>query len=110
MNPTLDSLCLCSYNSTGFGIPAQNYISDLLIFSDILCLQEHFLQDCKDKKVSNTNILRERYDNQPEMYIVPAVKSNSQISRGRGSGGLATIWKRTLTKYVSRVESICRLR
>ena len=38
------------------------------------------------------------------MYILPAVKSNSQISRGRGIGGLATLWKRSLTKYVSRVD------
>ena len=91
MASQLDSLCLCSYNSTGFGIPVQNFISSLLAFSDILCIQEHFLQDCNDKKVSNTNILRKKFDNEFDMFIVPAVKSCSQISRGRGAGGLATI-------------------
>ena len=98
-----DTLCLCSYNSTGFGLSAQNYMRTLLLFSDILCIQEHFLQDCKDKKASNTNILRNKFDDH-DMYIVPAVKSKSQISRGRGTGGLATLWKRSLTKYVTKVE------
>ena len=98
-----DSLCVCSHNSTGFGISSQNYISSLLVFSDILCIQEHFLQDCGDKKSSNTNLLRKRFNNH-DMFIVPAEKNNSQISRGRGKGGLATIWKRGLTKYVMKIE------
>ena len=44
-----DNLNICSYNSTGFGIAAQNYIDKLLLFSDILCVQEHFLLDSNDK-------------------------------------------------------------
>ena len=39
------------------------------------------------------------------MFIVPAKKNNSQVSRGRAKGGLATIWNKTLTKYVSKVKS-----
>ena len=38
------------------------------------------------------------------MYIVPAFKDNSQISKGRGKGGLATIWNRKMTKYVSKIK------
>ena len=38
------------------------------------------------------------------MFIVPAEKDSSQISRGRGKGGLATLWDRNLTKYVSQVK------
>ena len=38
------------------------------------------------------------------MYIVPAKKDNDRISRGRASGGLATIWKKSITKYVSQVK------
>ena len=38
------------------------------------------------------------------MFIVPGKKDNSQVSRGRAKGGLATIWKKSLTKYVSRVK------
>ena len=40
------------------------------------------------------------------MFIVPAMKNSDQVSRGRGKGGLATIWKKNLTKYVSRIK--CR--
>ena len=39
------------------------------------------------------------------MFIVPAKKNNSQVSRGRAKGGLATIWNKTLTKYVSKANS-----
>ena len=38
------------------------------------------------------------------MYIVPAVKSDSAVTRGRGSGGLCTLWSKSYTKYVSKVE------
>ena len=104
MASPINCICLCSYNSTGFGISSQNYISSLLVFSDILCIQEHFLQHCKDKKVSNTSILRKKFDDEFDMFIVPAVKNCNQISRGRGAGGLATIWKRSLTKFVSQAS------
>ena len=39
------------------------------------------------------------------MFIVPAAKDNNQVSKGRAKGGLVTLWKKTLTKYVSRVKS-----
>ena len=38
------------------------------------------------------------------MHIVPAVKSNLAVTRGRGSGGLVTMWNKRLTKYVSKVR------
>ena len=38
------------------------------------------------------------------MFIVPAYKDNTQVSRGRGSGGLATLWHKSLTKYVSKIQ------
>ena len=38
------------------------------------------------------------------MFIVPAQKQNTQISKGRGKGGLATIWDKNLTKYVSKIK------
>ena len=76
----------------------------LLLFSDILCVQEHFLQDSKDKKYSNTNKLRNQFSTMHDMFIVPAYKDNTQVSRGRGVGGLATVWHKSLTKYVSKVK------
>ena len=97
------NICVTSYNSTGFGLAAQNYIETLLLFSDILCIQEHFLQDSKDKKYSNTNKLRNKYSTTHDMFIVPAYKENRQVSKGRGKGGLATLWHKSLTKYVSKI-------
>ena len=38
------------------------------------------------------------------MFIKPALKENKQVSKGRGKGGLATMWDKSLTKYVSLVK------
>ena len=100
-----NSLCITSYNSTGFGIGAQNFISTLSLFSNIVCIQEHFLLDSKDKNHSNTNKLRKALEFKYDMYIVPAYKEDNQVSRGRGKGGLATLWDKSLTKYVSKVST-----
>ena len=102
---TANNLCISGYNSTGFGLSAQNYIGTLLSISDICCIQEHFLQNCNDKKTSNTDKLRKQFGGRHDMFIVPAKKNNSQVSRGRAKGGLATIWNKTLTKDVLKVKS-----
>ena len=39
------------------------------------------------------------------MYIVPAKKQTNHISKGRGSGGLVTMFRKYLTKYVSQIKS-----
>ena len=39
------------------------------------------------------------------MFIEPATKDNTQVSRGRGKGGLAILWNKKLTKYVTKVKS-----
>ena len=74
-------------------------------FSDIFCLQEHFLLSSNDRKHSNLNKIRRAFGDNFDMYLVPAVKSNESVSRGRGIGGLCTMWRKELTKYVSKVES-----
>ena len=99
-----ENLCVTSYNSTGFGLSAQNYTKTLLLFSDILCIQEHFLLDNKDKKHSNTKKLVTVAGNTHDMFIVPAYKPNNQVSRGRGQGGLVTMWRKEFTKYVTKIE------
>jgi len=76
----------------------------LLLFSDILMCQEHFLLG-GDKKHKNTNKIIKKFGNQCDMYIVPAIKDNNQIKRGRGSGGLVTMWHKKLTRYVSKIPS-----
>ena len=100
-----NQLCFTSFNSTGFGLHQQKYIETLLLFSDIFSLQEHFLLDSKDKNHSNTNKIRRLFGNKFDMYIVPAYKSNEAVSKGRGKGGLSIMWKKSLTKYVSRIPS-----
>ena len=98
-------LCVISYNSTGFGQDKIDYIKTLLLFSDIFCLQEHFLLSSSDRKHSNTSKIRRAFGDNYDMFLVPAVKNNENITRGRGKGGLCTMWKKGLTKYVSKVVS-----
>ena len=98
------NICITSYNSTGLGIAVQNFLSTLSIFSNILCLQEHFLLDSKSKNFSNTDKLRKLYSNKYDMFIIPAKKDPYQVSKGRGKGGLATLWDKNLTKYASQVK------
>ena len=38
------------------------------------------------------------------MYILPAFKEDTMVKPGRGKGGLSTIWKKGLTKYVSKIK------
>ena len=96
-----ENICVSSYNSTGFGLSARNFIKVLLSFSEILLIQEHFLLDANDKKHSNTDILRSCFGPSFDMFITPAFKDTSQVSRGRGKGGLVTVWRQELSKYVS---------
>jgi len=105
MNTNPNTICVTSYNSGGIGVDRQNYIKTLLLFSDILCVQEHFLLDSGDRKHSNTNKLKQYFSDNHDMYIKPAFKSNNCLSKGRGSGGLVILWKKSLTKYVSNIKS-----
>ena len=100
----MDNICVTSYNSTGFSLGVKNFLTTLSLFSSIICLQEHFLLDSKDKKYSNTNKLRKAFSDKFDMFIVPAFKENKQVTKGRGKGGLATMWDKSLTKYVSLVK------
>ena len=99
-----NSICVTSYNSGGMGIDKQNYIKTLQLFSDIICVQEHFLLDSGDKKHSNTQKLKQYFGDSHDMYIKPAYKSSETVKRGRGSGGLILMWNKKLTKYVTNVE------
>ena len=93
----LDSqLCVSSFNSTGFGQDKIDFMKTLLLFSDIFCIQEHFLLS------DNTSKIQQVFGNQYDMFIEPAVKSNTKVSRGRAKGGLCTMWKKGLTKYVTK--------
>ena len=98
-------ICVTSYNSTGFSQNKIDFMKTLMLFSDIFCLQEHFLMTSKDKKHSNTNKIRNAFGQECDMFITPAFKTNSEVSAGRAKGGLCTMWKKGLTKYVSKIET-----
>ena len=91
MEPSQESLCISSYNTTGFGIGTQNYLTTLSLFSNILCIQEHFLLDGRMKNHSNTDKIRKLFNQKYDMFIIPAHKDDSQVTKGRGKGGLATM-------------------
>ena len=78
----------------------------ILLFSDILCIQEHFLLDSQDKKYSNTNKIRNKFGKDFDMFIVPAVKDNSQVTKGRGKGGLATLWTKVSQNMSPKLNAI----
>ena len=103
MQPSHSSIYITSYNSTGFSLGTVKFIETLLSFSNIICLQEHFLQDAGDRKHSNTNKIRKSVPNH-DMFINPEYKADNRVSRGRAKGGLATIWHPGLTKYVSKIK------
>ena len=48
--------------------------------------------------------MRKAVSSRYDMFIVPAYKENNIVSKGRGKGGLATLWDKSLTKYVSLVK------
>ena len=79
MTANSNSLCVTSFNSTGFSLSSRNYIRSLLLFSDVCCVQEHFLLDCNDRKYSNTDKLKTELGASCDMHIQPAVKNNSEI-------------------------------
>ena len=98
------AFCVTSYNSGGMGLDRQNFINSLTLFSDIICIQEHFLLDTGGGKHSNTHKLKKSFGLTHDMYIKPAQKSNEVITKGRGSGGLVTMWKKCYTKYVTNIQ------
>ena len=62
MDDSTKTVCVTSYNSGDMGLDKQNYIKSLTLFSDILCIQEHFLLDSGNKKYSNTQKLKKLFE------------------------------------------------
>ena len=86
-----------SYNSTGFPVQRQVYLSKLQLFSDVICGQEHFqLNNCK-YRVANA------FNSDFELYFKPTMKSSEALSCGRPKGGLFIAWKKCQVKKVTRL-------
>ena len=105
MDDSTKTVCVTSYNSGGMGLDKQNYIKSLTLFSDILCIQEHFLLDSGNRKYSNTQKLKKLFGHTHDMIIKPAYKCETVLSQGRGMGGLVTLWRKSYTKYVTSIKS-----
>ena len=97
METNTTSICVTSYNSGGMGLDKQNFVKALTLFSEVLCLQEHFLLDAGNNKYNNTHKLKNYFADSNDMFIKPAFKNYFKISKGRESGGLAIMWRKTLT-------------
>lgn len=87
-----NSLNFISYNSNGFNMNKQLFVKDISIFSDIILIQEHFLLD------GNSNVMKKLLPNF-YMNFKGALKSNVCVNSGRGSGGLAIIWKKIIKLF-----------
>ena len=94
-----NQLSLFSYNSTGWNAHKAKMINDFLILKSIkiVALQEHFLLK------QNLHKIQEHFLNY-ELFALPAVKSNTQITRGRPSGGLAFLYSNTLSSNIERIS------
>ena len=88
---------ILSYNSTGFPAQRQEYSKKLQIFSDVICGQEHFqLKNCK-YRISNS------FSSDFDLYFKPAVKSSSELGRGRPKGGLYISWRKVQVRKATRL-------
>ena len=99
-NQDSNPVSIVSYNSTGFPLQRQSYIKKLLLFSDVLCGQEHFqLKNCK-YRIANS------IDDSFDSFFKPAVKSDLILTKGRPKGGLFIAWRKSQVKKATRI--VCK--
>ena len=41
--PAIEKISVCTYNRRGFNVTKVDYLKQLLVTCDILCIQEHWL-------------------------------------------------------------------
>lgn len=89
---------IISYNCEGVK-RSSNYIADLLQTTkcDILCLQELWVLD------SNINYLSTIHRDY-EYYGISGVDANIKILCGRPKGGVAILYKKSLSRYVEHIK------
>ena len=88
-----------SYNSTGWSSFKISFLQTLLATHciQVCAVQEHMLLKRNINRISNAF---PDYDT----FILPAIKSNGNISSGRPSSGLVLIFRKTLSKYVTHIN------
>lgn len=93
-----DNMSILTYNTTGWNAFKGNLINTILLSHSIqICfIQEHFLLD---KNMCKLNQSFQQYD----VFSIPAVKSNAQIHGGRPSGGLAIIFHKNISRFITHI-------
>ena len=92
-------LTLLSHNTTGWGKFKAKFLRSIIDSKDIdiAVIQEHFLL--------KQNLFKlQEYFPDFDIFALPAVKNNSQITRGRPSGGLAFLYKNKFGNKITRIE------
>ena len=87
-----------SFNTSGFNNFKMDFIKSVLLSHcvGIVALQEHWLLE------HNLYKLEHCFENY-EVFALPAVKSKSQISKGRPAGGIALLIKNEFATYTKRL-------
>lgn len=94
-----DHISILSYNTSGWNTCTVNFIQSILVTHSvhILVVQEHWLLEKNLYRLENCFTGH-------EVFALPAAKSNSQINRGRPSGGMAFIVKSDLCSSVKHIQ------
>ena len=95
---TFDQISTISYNSCGWNNFKADFLSTILLSHSIhICaIQEHLLLD------KNLHLLLKCFP-QYNIFSLPAVKNNAQISVGRPSGGLSILYNRNMSKFIQHI-------
>ena len=98
-NTGYQNISAISYNSTGWNNFKVSFIQTLLLTHSIqVCaVQEHMLLKRNINRISSalTNC---------DTFILPATKSIANINSGRPSCGLALIYSKSISKYVTHLS------
>lgn len=90
-----------SYNATGFNAQRAEFLIDICNEMGrsqcFVAVQEHFLLDRNTGKIENL------LPNDFNVYPIGSFKDTTQVRRGRGKGGLAQIWPKSLDHLISRI-------
>ena len=95
---TIPFVRLCSYNMHGFANGAS-MLKDLCMNHDIILLQEHWLLKDNLYKIDNV-------DNNFPSYSLSSMnaKAAAGILTGRPFGGVAILWRKTISCFVKILE------
>ena len=96
---TIDNITALSFNTTGWSEFKSSMINTILLSHSVMfaALQEHFLLE---NNLYKLNRAFPDYD----VFGIPAFKCNSHIHSGRPSSGLAFIYNKKLSKFVTHVS------